>query len=353
MVEHQLNEAFAAGGDRLFREKHDPRPHLGGGVVQSNRHPLADGFRLAREHLQPGIDPVGRRVQFGIEHDVAARDRILGDFIARQIERAALARHAPFRGPVLRMDRAYARVEAGRADNNPIAARHGPRQNRAGYDGARAGKGEGAVDREPKAALGRARRACARGFHQIFAQRIDAFAGEGRDRNDVGVGESGGGKQLPDIVRDFLAPGRLGEIRLGQGDGAARNAEQIDDREVLDRLRHHAVVGGDGEQDEIDAGRAGEHVMNEALVPRHVDEADDRAICRRQIGKAEIDRDAARFFFLQAVGVDPGQRAHERGLAVVDMAGGADDHDAASGRDAAARRSASATSAGERSARAG
>ena len=46
----------------------------------------------------------------------------------------------------------------------------------------------------------------------------------------------------------------------------------------------------------------------------------------RQIGEAEIDRDAARLLLLQAVGIDAGQRAHERGLAVVDMAGGADDH---------------------------
>ena len=50
------------------------------------------------------------------------------------------------------------------------------------------------------------------------------------------------------------------------------------------------------------------------------------AVRRRQIGKAEIDRDAARFLLLQAIGIDAGQRAHQRGLAVIDMAGGADDH---------------------------
>ena len=40
------------------------------------------------------------------------------------------------------------------------------------------------------------------------------------------------------------------------------------------------------------------------------------------MGKAEIDRDAARFFLWQPVGVDPGERFDQRGLAVIDMAGG-------------------------------
>ena len=47
---------------------------------------------------------------------------------------------------------------------------------------------------------------------------------------------------------------------------------------------------------------------------------------RRQIGKAEIDRDAARLLFLQPVAVDAGQRFDQRRLAVIDVAGRADDH---------------------------
>ena len=126
------------------------------------------------------------------------------------------------------------------------------------------------------------------------------------------------------------------QIRLGQRDDAALNAEQIDDGKVLARLRHDAVVGRDHQQHEIDAGRPGQHVVDEFLVAGHVDEAEHRAVRRRQIGKAEIDGNAARFFFLQAVGIDAGERAHQRGLAVIDVAGGADDHGAASGE--AARR---------------
>ena len=39
---------------------------------------------------------------------------------------------------------------------------------------------------------------------------------------------------------------------------------------------------------------------------------------------AERDRDAARLLLGQPVGVDAGERAHERGLAVVDVPGGAE-----------------------------
>jgi hypothetical protein len=42
-------------------------------------------------------------------------------------------------------------------------------------------------------------------------------------------------------------------------------------------------------------------------------------------GKTQFDRDAATLFFGQAVRVHPRERLHEGGLAVVDMARGAED----------------------------
>lgn len=45
---------------------------------------------------------------------------------------------------------------------------------------------------------------------------------------------------------------------------------------VLARLRHHAIVGGDNEQRELDAARPRDHRMHEALVAGHVDEAEHR-----------------------------------------------------------------------------
>src|ERR1700674_1514819 len=99
----------------------------------------------------------------------------------------------------------------------------------------------------------------------------------------------------------------------------------MEDVEMLLGLRHHAVVGGDGEEYEVDAVRAGEHVADEALVPGDVDDAGAGIVGKGEVGEAEIDRNAALLFFFEAVGVLAGERFDERGLAVIDMTGGADD----------------------------
>src|SRR5437588_9554367 len=61
-------------------------------------------------------------------------------------------------------------------------------------------------------------------------------------------------------------------------------------------------------------------------MPRHIDKAELGAVGQAGIGKAQIDRQPAALFLGQPVGIDPGQGAHQRGLAVVDMAGGREDH---------------------------
>ena len=260
--------------------------------------------------------------------------------------RAALGR------AVLRVDRAHARREAGRADGHVVADVDVARQHRAGDDGA------GARQRErsgrPRGGSGPARRAPS--TLAAAANRRSRSASMPSPVTDETGRMSAPASPVPSSAFaisavDLGAPLGRREIGLGQRDDAARDAEQVDDRQMLARLRHHAVVGGDDQQHEVDAGRAGQHVVHEPLVPGHVDEAEHRAVRRRQVGEAEIDRDAARLLLLQAVGIDAGQRAHQRGLAVVDMAGGADDHGAGSSG-AAARRSASAALLGRAARRA-
>ena len=52
------------------------------------------------------------------------------------------------------------------------------------------------------------------------------------------------------------------------------------------------------------------------------------AALHRAVGETDVDGDAAGFLLRQPVGIDTGQRPHQRRLAVIDMAGGADDHGA-------------------------
>ena len=88
---------------------------------------------------------------------------------------------------------------------------------------------------------------------------------------------------------------------------------------------HDALVGGDDEQHQVDPGGTGHHGAHQPLVPRDVDDAEPAA--RRQVERreAEFDRDAAGLLLRQTVGVDTGERSHQRGLAVIDVTGGAED----------------------------
>ena len=95
---------------------------------------------------------------------------------------------------------------------------------------------------------------------------------------------------------------------------------------MLARLRHDAGVGGDDEQREVDAGRAGDHRAHERFVARHIDDAELADALEDERRESEIDRDAAPLLFRQPVGVHAGERADERRLAVIDVAGGSEDH---------------------------
>ena len=268
---------------------------VGRRMMQPHRHPLRHRLRLGGEHAQRRVDAVGRRVQLRIEHHVAARDRVLGDAVAGEIERAALAglrRARPARFCAW-IERTRA-GKPGRADGDAIADRDRARQHRAGDHRAGARQRERAIDREAEAAAARRARAASRARReQLLAQRVDAFAGHDRDRNDLGAGEPVAEQRVRDLGRRPRRAARPTRVGLGQRDDAARDAEQVDDREMLARLRHHAVVGRDHQQHEIDAGRARQHVVDEPLVARHVDEAEHRAV-RRAADRRSRDRSRCR-----------------------------------------------------------
>ena len=156
-------------------------------------------------------------------------------------------------------------------------------------------------------------------------QCVEASAGGGRARHDRHAAQRGGLEELLDVGLDQVEPLVVDQVALGQRDDAIRDPQQVEDGDVLARLGHHAFVGGDHQQGDVDAADAGEHVVDEALVAGHVDDRHLDAVRQSQPGEAEIDGHAALLFFLEAVGVDAGQGPDERRLAVVDVAGGADD----------------------------
>ncbi|MNS93486.1 hypothetical protein D3C72_1276650 [compost metagenome] len=96
--------------------------------------------------------------------------------------------------------------------------------------------------------------------------------------------------------------------------------------QVLARLRHHAVIGGDHEQREVDAACARGHGVNQLLMARDIDQAEHVAVLERHVRIAKLDREAARLPFLQSVGIHARQRPDQAGLAMIDMSCRADDH---------------------------
>ena len=137
--------------------------------------------------------------------------------------------------------------------------------------------------------------------------------------------EERAGDQLFGFEADEAEEVVVDQVGLGEGDDAAGDAEQAADIEMLARLRLDRFVGGDHEEHQVDAADAGQHVLDEALVAGDVDEAEAQGGGELEVGEAEVDGDAAALFLFEAVGVDAGEGFDERGLAVIDVSGGADD----------------------------
>src|SRR5690606_32975251 len=90
------------------------------------------------------------------------------------------------------------------------------------------------------------------------------------------------------------------------------------------------VIGSDHQQHAVDAAGAGQHVMDKAFVARHIDKAGQAAVAEVGICIAEVYSDTAFALFAAAVALLAGEGLEQGGLAVVDVAGGADDHGASS-----------------------
>ena len=66
-------------------------------------------------------------------------------------------------------------------------------------------------------------------------------------------------------------------------------------------------------------------------MSRHVDDPDRAGSIDDQWRESEVDGDAAALLLWQAIGINAGKDFYQRSLAVVDVAGGAEDHGPATG----------------------
>ena len=211
-----------------------------------------------------------------------------------------------------------------------LAGEEGPRHHRAEAlhrEGAVHGQEQGPVG----GPLGDLRRDPAEGGDEAG----EPLAGGRGHREDGGALEEGALGGGPDLLLEEREPvgAELGEeVRLRHGDDAAGDTEEPADVEVLAGLGHHPLVRGDDEDDEVDPARARGHGADEPLVARDDHDAGDGPVRQCEVREPQLDRDPAALLLAQPIGVDPSERADERGLPVVDVARGPDD-DALHGRD--------------------
>ena len=185
-------------------------------------------------------------------------------------------------------------------------------------------------------------------FDDIVTEFVHAFAGLGRHREQRRAFEERSFEEFGNVLDGEFEQLGIDHVDFGHGDEAMLDPKQGADFEVLARLRHDAFVRGDDQHHEVDARRARDHILDEFFMAGHVHDAEPSAAGQVAEREAELDGDAPAFFLFEAVAVDPGQLAHERGFTVVDVTRRShyDSHSNASGGRAAARTRASRRAGG-------
>src|SRR5438270_10990879 len=196
---------------------------------------------------------------------------------------------------------------------------------RASHHRAEARDGEHAIDRQTRPAGIGPRALSGQQVLDDVDEVVESDPRRGRARHHRDAPQRSGTQKLFHVGLDQVEPLVVDQVALGQGDHAVRDAQQVEYGDVLAGLGHHAFVGGDHQQGDVDSAYAGEHVVDEALVAGHVDDRHFDPIRQPQPGEAEVDGHAALLLLLESVGIDAGQRADQRRLAVIDVARRPDD----------------------------
>ena len=315
-LQAQLRQRLLPRQQDLPVEEDDAAEHLRGAQVQAHAGALDQLLRAGRQQAQARVYHEGRREHPALAQHVAAADLVLLD--PRQVYRRPVPGGDRGDGAAVLLQAADAQPPAFGLGFDRSAPLQLAREHGAGADHAEPLDDEGAVDRQPERSAGPPLPGGGDQLLQGLPQLPDSGAGKGGDPDHPGPFEEGSGDQLGDLLFHQLQPVLVDEIDLVDDDDPPLHAEQLQHVEVLPRLRHDPVVRGDHHQGGVDGADAGDHRLDEALVPRDVD---DRRLLPEE-GETELYGDAARLLLGSAVGVGAGEGLDQQGLAVVDVTGG-------------------------------
>ncbi len=111
----------------------------------------------------------------------------------------------------------------------------------------------------------------------------------------------------------------LGQIDLGERHRTLLHTQEVYDSQMLPGLRHHPFVCRHHEQDGVDPSHSRQHVVDEVLMTRDIDNAHHLARGKSQPGKAQIDGHLPLFFLSEPIGIDAREGLHQAGFAVIDV----------------------------------
>ena len=300
----------------------EPARHFGGPQVQADREAVFERGGIAREGLDPAEQSLRRNEGAGGDQFHAPLDG--GGADASEIEGAALAGLGGIGRVTVGLHLADANGDAGGDEFQGLARGHRARPDRAGADRAMPRDREDPVNGEAEEGPRVAGWVGEGGGDEGFDQLRQSLARGARDGDDRGRGQEGAGDQLGDFVQQQGDEFGIDEIDLGERDDPRGEPQQLHDVEMLAGLGHDAIVGGDDQQGEIEAGGPGDHVAHEAFVSGDIDEAE----LQRpgvEVGEAQVDGDAPGLLFREAIGGDAGEGLDQAGLAMVNVPGGPED----------------------------
>ncbi len=220
-------------------------------------------------------------------------------------------------------------LDLGGQDPDPGAVLEGAAPQRARDDRSRAVHGENPVDGKPGQVFLRPSLRVLGCSDQGSTEILQPGADCRRRADDRRTLEYGFTKQVADVFGSQLEPFLVDQVALGQGHDHRLHPQKPNDVEMLSSLGHDPFVGGHHQEHDVDPGRAGEHVADEALVSGHVDDAELHALTGREFGEPEVDRDPSLLLLPKPIRVHTRECSHEGGLAVIDVPRGAEDERAA------------------------
>ncbi len=332
--EPQLPERPLSRGELHAVDERDHARHLRRADVREEPGPIAQRPRRPGQELQLDVEHLrgahrGERARL---HQGGSARRVL-HLHAGEVGRGALAGARLVDRAAVHLDAAHphpAGLRAGAGEVHLVAGSERSGEERSRHHRAEALDREGAIERQEERRLFRPRRGLPRP-HRVGHrghQLAQALTGPGGHLHDLRLLEEGALHQLAQFQREDLAMVRpeLGqEIGLGHGDDAGLHAEKPQHVEVLRGLGHGALVRRHAEHRHVDPSGGRHHGAEEPLVAGHVHHSGRADAGQVQVRVARLERDAAALLLRQPIRVDARERLHQRGLAVVDVAGGADD----------------------------